>query len=229
MKTEQYKAFQSKFFEGNTNTEEEQWLKQNANPGSEEESYFRAIQQEKQETFNLNFEDFLAKTEDKKVIKPAAPKLSNFYWLAAAMALVIGTYFVLQQNNFEQQSPIVTPVIAANNSEIIKQKTAVANEPKTEQIASYDYMPKDFSLTSKKQVIKKRNRTLLAENKQSKPIDQPLETLETDDYNPNYVVVNGRAVTNEEEALNYTKEAFAFFAKNVTNTLETANIENISE
>ena len=48
-------------------------------------------------------------------------------------------------------------------------------------------------------------------------------------YSADYVIVNGKKIYNEEEAIDITKEAFQLFASNVTKTINQAEpIKNLS-
>ena len=50
------------------------------------------------------------------------------------------------------------------------------------------------------------------------------------DYNPNYVIINGKPVYNEQEAIAVTEDTFNFFASNVTQTINHAeSAQNVSE
>ena len=217
----------SNFFSGETSPEEEADLRINAEEGSVEEVYFSALKEAKKEQFDLDFDAFLEKAEGQATPqKKIQPVFQNIYWMAAALALVLGSYFVIQQSTQPELTDQQTQIVASVST---KPAATVQIPEKSETAVATNYMPKDFPLTSKKQVIKKRNRMRLAQNIPVEKITLPVENINEEDYNPNYVVVNGRAITNEEEALNYTKEAFTFFAKNMTHTLETANIENLSE
>lgn len=218
---------QCKFFSGETSSEEERMLKDTVIEGSEENIYFGALNKAKKEHFDLDFDAFLEKAEAQNVSQTKIqPSFLKFYWMAAAFTLLFGSYFILQQNNDAQTNLNTVPVVAAVASKPEVPETTPRN---SETKVATNYMPKDFPLTSKKQVIKKTARVRLAENTSKPNKNEVLENPSEPEYNPNYVVVNGRAITNEEEALNYTKEAFTFFAKNMTHTLETANIENLSE
>ena len=50
-----------------------------------------------------------------------------------------------------------------------------------------------------------------------------------EEYSADYVIVNGKKIYNEEEAIDITKEAFQLFASNVTKTINQAEpIKNLS-
>ena len=59
---------------------------------------------------------------------------------------------------------------------------------------------------------------------QSKTVENSTEILENpaEEYSADYVIVNGKKIYNEEEAIDITKEAFQLFASNVTKTINQA-------
>ena len=64
MKTDRYKDWESKFFEGEELTPEEDLFLKNES----DNPYFSFLKEEKKEKLDLNFEDFLKKTEEPKII-----------------------------------------------------------------------------------------------------------------------------------------------------------------
>lgn len=65
----------------------------------------------------------------------------------------------------------------------------------------------------------------------SKTVEKSTEILENpaEEYSADYVIVNGKKIYNEEEAIDITKEAFQLFASNVTKTINQAEpIKNLS-
>ena len=65
----------------------------------------------------------------------------------------------------------------------------------------------------------------------SKTVENSTEILENpaEEYSADYVIVNGKKIYNEEEAIDITKEAFQLFASNVTKTINQAEpIKNLS-
>ena len=56
--------------------------------------------------------------------------------------------------------------------------------------------------------------------KEEKQIQVPAES--TSDYNPNYVIINGKPIYDENEAIAVTENAFNYFASNVTQTINHA-------
>ena len=94
MKTDRYKDWESKFFEGEELTpEEDLFLKNESN-----NPYFSFLKEEKKEKLDLNFEDFLNistkldVTEEQKIIpmQVARRKTYSQYWMAASLILLMG-------------------------------------------------------------------------------------------------------------------------------------------
>lgn len=83
-----------------------------------------------------------------------------------------------------------------------------------------------------KQTIEKKNS---AENQQPKAqfASQQPKPIKTDnqaqnqvnsdsEYNPNYVIINGKPIYSEQEAIAITEDTFNYFASNVTQTINQA-------
>jgi glutamine amidotransferase-like uncharacterized protein len=65
----------------------------------------------------------------------------------------------------------------------------------------------------------------------SRTVENSTEILKNpaEEYSADYVIVNGKKIYNEEEAIDITKEAFQLFASNVTKTINQAEpIKNLS-
>ena len=69
------------------------------------------------------------------------------------------------------------------------------------------------------------------EYKEIKIDNQNLNKVNSDsDYNPNYVIINGKPIYNEQEAIAVTEDTFNYFASNVTQTINHAeSAQNVSE
>lgn len=229
MKTDRYKDWESKFFEGEELTPEEELFLKNES----DNPYFSFIKDEKQEKLDVSFEDFLKKTEEPKIVALPIKKTSyKMYWMAASLVLLMGISTLWMFN----QSEKIEPAIAKNPSVPKKEKIekVVPVKETIEQtstpkpvLANQEDRKVDKTTNDKvvKEIVRKEFEKLMAQQeaqprKEEKQIQVP--TGSTSDYNPNYVIINGKPMYNEQEAIAVTENAFNYFASNVTQTINHA-------
>lgn len=229
MKTDRYKDWESKFFEGEELTPEEELFLKNES----DNPYFSFLKEEKQEKLDISFEDFLKKTEEPKIIPIPIKKTSyKMYWMAASLILLMGisAFWI-----FDQPQKIET-AIAKNQDvpkkEIVKpvvpvEKTVEENSAPKLVLANQESQKVDKATNDKvvKELVRKEFERLMAQqetqsNKEEKQMQVPTESIS--DYNPNYVIINGKPIYDEGEAIAVTENAFNYFASNVTQTINHA-------
>lgn len=229
MKTDKYKDWESKFFEGEELTPEEELFLKNES----DNPYFSFLKEEKQEKLDINFEDFLKKTEEPKIVVLPIEKTSyKIYWMAASLILLMGISAIWMFN----QPQKIEPTIAKNLD--VPKKEKVEKIVPVEEIIEKISTPKpilanqeshkvDQTTNDKavKELVRKEFEKLMAQQetqsrKAEKKIQVPTES--TSDYNPNYVIINGKPMYNEQEAIAVTENAFNYFASNVTQTINHA-------
>lgn len=232
MKTDRYKDWESKFFEGEELTPEEELFLKNES----DNPYFSILNEEKQEKLNISFEDFLKKTEESKIVAlPIAKKKSyTQYWMAASLVLLMGITGFWMFNNPVNIAPQV-----ANRTEKPKKveapKVVPVEKAQNQQpvLAQQDVRPEKQKIDKKNRVDNQPSTTQFASHqpKQIKTDYQQQNQVNSDsDYNPNYVIINGKPVYNEQEAIAVTEDTFNFFASNVTQTINHAeSAQNVSE
>lgn len=240
MKTDRYKDWESKFFAGEELTPKEELFLKNES----DNPYFSFIKEEKQEKMDLSFEDFLRKTEEPKIV--ALPKKSNFrmYWMAASLVLLMGfsafwmfnktektTPVIVKNENPKQENPSEKSITSKTEIPVLanreNQETDIETQQKKAENSSTSLRNlKDSAkpMTNEKYIAQQKT-----ENTKIHIIDENYEKS-TSDYNPNYVIVNGKPIYNEQEAIAVTEDAFNYFASNVTQTINQAeNAENVSK
>lgn len=229
MKTDRYKDWESKFFEGEELTPEEELFLKNES----ENPYFSFLKEEKQEKLDISFEDFLKKTEEPKIIPIPIKKTSyKMYWMAASLILLMGisAFWI-----FDQPQKIETAI--AKNQDVPKKEKIEKVVPVDEMIEQTSTpkpvlanqetqkVDKTANDTVVKELVRKEFERLMAQqetesNKEQKQIQVPTESIS--DYNPNYVIINGKPIYDEGEAIAVTENAFNYFASNVTQTINHA-------
>ena len=108
--------------------------------------------------------------------------------------------------NGSTQQPVLTQQNTQPKIQKVAKKNTAENQPSTTQFAYH-------------------------QPKQIKTDYQQQNQVNSDsDYNPNYVIINGKPVYNEQEAIAVTEDTFNFFASNVTQTINHAeSAQNVSE
>ncbi len=244
MKTEQYKNLEKKYFSGESSQEEEKFLK-----NQDEDGLFHVLKNEKKETMDWDFDDFLSKIEDKNEQTPIIPlqikkkTTQKFWWAAAAVAVLLGVYFgnnALQNNNINhQEENIAQEVIkqkndfndenaVAVNDEIdsitIKNDHSQIDSTHTKKIAEQDVL--DKILPTKGRIKKQgKKKYVYNDNIAPKTNNNPVS-----EYQSNYVIINGHKVTSEKEAIEITKYSFQVITDKVSKTIaNTATLDYSSD
>lgn len=229
MKTDRYKDWESKFFEGEELTPEEELFLKNES----ENPYFSFLKEEKQEKLDISFEDFLKKTEEPKIIPIPIKKTSyKMYWMAASLVLLMGVsvFWMFNQPQKIEATIAKNPIVPKKEKiekvvpvdEMIEQTSTPKPVLANQETQKVDKTADD---TVVKELVRKEFERLMAQqetesNKEEKQIQVPTESIS--DYNPNYVIINGKPIYDEGEAIAVTENAFNYFASNVTQTINHA-------
>lgn len=241
MKTEHYNELEKKFYLGETTPEEEQFLKEQDNDG-----IFSILKEEKKETMDWDFDDFLAQaetinTEETKeaTIIPLAniQKKKNYQqytWIAASLVLLFGAYIAWNSHNTDintQDQTIAKEI--SNQKEIFEQENNIAAKEEEQNIVENNNKEVSTKNTDIKpentmaetdvldEILPKKGRI----KKQSKPIytstqtNTKKETTTVLEYQPNYVIINGQKITDEKEALEVTKYSMQMLSNKVSKTI----------
>ena len=237
MKTDRYKDWESKFFEGEELTPEEELFLKNES----DNPYFSFLKEEKQEKLDIKFEDFLNKAtkldiEEPKIVTLPIAKRKSYtqYWMAASLVLLMGIGGFWMFNNPENVEPQI-----AKHTETPKKvetpKVSPIEEIPTQQpvLAQQNAQPETQKIEKKNAVENQESKAQFAyhQPKEIKTDNQNQNKVNSDlDYNPNYVIINGKPVYNEQEAIAVTEDTFNYFASNVTQTINHAeSAQNVSE
>ena len=186
-----------------------------------QDKYNEIFQEIKEEKMNWNFEDFLQKTEenssDEKIV-PIQKGSGNtkWFWMAASVVVIfgLGMFFKI---NFEK--PQVQPKIVNNNvqHEVKPSISVVQDGDQVSLIRKITVEP-----ARKKKSRYKNNAQYLAQNSTKNHHNSAKSDDENIEYNPNFVIINGKPVATEEDAIKYTKSAIDLLGGNINSTLENA-------
>ena len=196
------------------------------NKDSFQDKYQEIFQEMKEEKMNWNFDDFLAKTEEKpqdaKIVPLHKKSSKQWMYIAASMVLIFG--LVLFFNNDKTTLPNDTIASAIekqkNNGEFAQVY------PETDNISVTQDSTKTIEkLTEKEDVVEK----ILPKKGRLKKTFRPryvkletqknLEKTKTQEYNPNYVIINGHKIESEKEAIDVTKYSFHILSEKVSQTV----------
>ena len=242
MKTDKYKDWESKFFQGEElSPEEERLLKQES-----DDPYFSFLREEKQEKMMMDFDSFLSKVEaaeEKQVedttpiipLVTAKPKFGSGlknYWMAASLVMfmgVLGGYLFVNEESGDFNKPLKSVVKQDTEpveTQIPTTEEGVESQP-TEEPTKQATEPTNSGNTTIETKTPKAHHvaTTTSKPEASHPAknSQARSTSKSDmAYNPNYVMINGKPVYNEQEALALTEDAFNYLASNVSQTVDQA-------
>lgn len=205
--------------------------------------YDKIFNELKEEKMNWDFEDFLAKAEEKEDIIPSKKSsggtISKFYWMAASLALLIsaGVFFKFNQTkSIEDQDVFVKNEILkqkndfGNGNEIVALQTTkdsaniVSDSLVTDSVSSKDAADMVEKILPKRGRIRRESRPQFVQNSPEKSAKKPAE--KDTDYNSNYVIINGQKIENEQEAIDLTKFSFRILSENVSKTVASTEAMN---
>ena len=186
-----------------------------------QDKYNEIFQEIKEEKMDWNFEDFLQKTEenssDEKIV-PINKGGSNtkWFWMAASVVVIFGLGMFFK---FNFEKPQVQPKIVNNNvqHEVKPSISVVQNGDQVSLIRKITVEP-----ARKKKSRYKNNAQYLAQNSTKNHHNSAKSDDENIEYNPNFVIINGKPVATEEDAIKYTKSAIDLLGGNINSTLENA-------
>lgn len=181
--------------------------------------YKEVFQKLKEEEMNWNFEDFLAKAEEKTIPVQKNNSTPKWYWLAASLVMLFGLvmFFNTDFNPTKLKNRAATRIesqIEVSSLSNIKPDEEfpltkkIATEPALYKKSKYKKSAQNLAQHILKSTKKRHNTT---------PVDAEIE-----EYNPDFVVVNGKPIASENEAINYTKNALEMLGGNINTALENA-------
>lgn len=219
-----------------------------------QDKYDEIFQNLKDEKMDWDFDDFLKRTENQEEAKIVPIKKSNvsyakILWIAASVLLIFGLVFMFKNfngNKIQQKDEFVKNEIERQKKSgelvdtlSVNRKTFAINDSlkakQQEDSLETDSATVENTITidqilSKRGRIRRTSRPVLADN--AKP-DQKTPAISLNDtiqnYKSNYVFVNGKAVENQDEAIDATKKAFKILASNISQTInETKVIDELN-
>lgn len=211
MNNDRQDASEKRFWEGKSSLDEERLLKSNS-----DDAYFNAMKDAAEEKMDWSFEDFMQQTEtateESKVVKGYFP-FQKMLWIAAIFAtaiLIVWKWAPTPKDNSgitKTANSIGTPTNIQDSS-LPKANTPLVSTNKTTH-------PK-----SKPAIEKIASNTLgIRHRKAVDPTSIATAVPEADTlgaYEPQFVLVNGKPVYSEAEAVTLTKQSLALLTDNVS-------------
>lgn len=210
---------------------------------NQDNQYDKIFNELKEEKMKWDFEDFLAETEEKEQIIPLKPKssggtISKFYWMAASLVLLIsvGAFFKFNDTkSIEDQDILVKNEIIKHKNEFGNGNEIVANHTNnslnivsdslvSDSVSSRDAADMVEKILPKRGRIKRETRPQFVQNSPEKSAKK--QEVKNNDYNPNFVIINGQKIENEQEAIDLTKFSFRILSENVSKTVASAEAVN---
>ena len=206
------------------------------NSDKSQDKYDEIVKNLKSEKMDWDFEDFMQKTVDKtSEISTIKPKKYTLFWLAASLILIFGIgFFFINDNKNNADDTFVKNEILKQKNDFAEANTFIEKEEiendsvqaqkdstKNEETPIYQSEEKIMNkILSKKERLRKKLRPNYAVNEKKSS---------ENNYQSDFVIINGKKIENEKEAVELTKIALNLFANNLNNTLQEAQpVENLT-
>ena len=188
------------------------------------DKYNQIFQELKEEKMDWDFEDFLEKAEknsaDEKIVpiqKKGGGSNTQWFWMAASVALLFGLGMFFR--NTPEKNNVEPSIVSTNTSSVKKD----GSKSVVENVGTVSVTRKiDVEAAKKKKSRYRNNAQYLAKNSVKHHHKSAQNEEEIIEYNPNFVIINGKPVATEEEAINYTKTALDMLGGNINSALENA-------
>ena len=189
-----------------------------------QDKYNQIFQELKEEKMDWDFEDFLEKAEknsaDEKIVpiqKKGGGSNTQWFWMAASVALLFGLGMFFR--NTPEKNNVEPSIVSRNTSSVKKD----GSKSVVENVGTVSVTRKiDVEAAKKKKSRYRNNAQYLAKNSVKHHHKSAQNEEEIIEYNPNFVIINGKPVATEEEAINYTKTALDMLGGNINSALENA-------
>ncbi|WP_312337666.1 hypothetical protein [Sphingobacterium sp.] len=224
MKDKKRKELEDKYFNGQSSLEEEKELKNSDNV------FFQSLNQEKDVKMDWSFADFESQINDDKKYLVWWNRSWLKYAAAAVLLMTIGLSLFLNQEP-AMQGPVLTkkemkelkPAEKPLDDHTIE--TAVPNM--NDGVSTEDSQKTMRTAeTFKRPKVKKQAKDWTVKKE---VVTESLESTAGESYRADYVVLNGKPVANEEEAVELTLKSLGLLANNLENGVDKAmNIKQMS-
>ncbi len=219
MKSGNYDELIKKFYAGTASAEEIVLLKAEGIITEQEEVYANALSEERTEKMNWDFEDFMKQVPAAKIVSIASRKfpLQRIFAAAAVVgAIIMAIIFWPSQ----KENSNLANETAINNSIDTNKQLAQSKTPAPTNIPSKPAEPRIVN------IIKQKNAAFAVRDKESHSIKKTIspapekDKITKGDFTEYLVMVNGKPITNEEDAVAITRQSLSVFSQNLSTTVE---------
>lgn len=226
MKDRRLKKLEDKYFDGQSSLEEEKEVRKS------ETAFFQVLNEEKEVKMDWSFEEFTDQVQKKGRMVIWWNSSWVKYTAAAVVLMIVGLSYYIQQQEPE------TSIVA--HQEIRQGQKADAISATGKGVVGEDAKSNETSAIGESRTAglipttspKKGSGVKPAENKVAKMEQETAELpqyVQEDNYQADYVVLNGKPVANEEEAVELTLKSLGLLANNFENGVDKAmNIKQMS-
>jgi len=218
MKSGNYNELLDKFYAGKASDGEINILEKEGLLDEQDIFYCEALNSERGQKMEWDFEDFLNEIPEAKVVTiPARRRWMKRMIAAAAVLATILISYIFWPEQYKQKEIVQVPVINKqidSNNNVNASSALPDNEVKDSVLLSKDvktHLPqiKNYAVKTRKQSPSK-SRKIAVKNKEK-----------TASRDGNFmVVVNGKPITDEADALAIMKESLSMVSRNLTNTVD---------
>lgn len=216
MKSENYDELMDKFYAGIANTEEINFLKREGLLDEQDIFYADVLHTERGQKMNWEFEDFMKQLPQAKVVAISGRNLRmKRMMVAAAVVALVLTAFIFwpqpQKNQMAKVPAITKPVDSLPNiiAKISPQDEINYSEPGPEKVKKLSQNRNNYTAaTTRENAVKFRKHS---------PRENVKRTIKKENF---MVMVNGKIITNEADAVAITKESLAMFSRNLATTVD---------
>lgn len=202
-----------------------------------QDKYNEVFQSLKEEKMNWDFEDFLQKAEGNAdlatsiPIQNKKPSFPKWFWMAASAVIVLGLtlIFSLSKNTVAEQENLVKNEVLKQKNEFVAENhehdtqmavnfaDSVAGEKRDSIFVENTIAENDAldEILSKKARMKKKVKPKYVQNNSV--------TQDSSGYRDSYVIVNGRKISSEKEALDVTTFSLMKMGKEFRKTVASFN------
>ena len=214
MKSENYDELLNKFYAGTATATEISLLKK-AGMCESDELYAAAISGDRNQTMDWTFEDLIKEVPEAKLIPLTRNKVSLNRMLTAAAAAAAIVMAVILWPTAKPYTELADKVSVKKKADSNKTLTYKTPAPFITTTEDKNVPKKQRSTESKSASTVKRNQILSSKRNILKKPNAEAEVLQ--DY---LVIVNGKPITNEQDAIDITRASLAMFSRNLSSTME---------
>jgi hypothetical protein len=217
MENRRLKKLKDNYFDGSSSLEEEKELKKS------DDVFFQTLNQEKNVRMDWTFEDFTSQVhKENKVLTFWWNRVWLKYAVAAILLAIAGAALYINQTQSISTKPALVQqrvpdkITAPSES---TQKTVAVTESNQDNVGVAQQRLAMLPHRPSK-VVNQHKRAKTFSNKKENKKDMP--AIEVTDYRADYVVLNGKPVASEEEAVELTLKSLGLLATNLENSVDKA-------